>query len=218
MNMNTRTTPTSSLLSTILHIRKGAIANSCDDFRQSATGDSWKVKRNCFLSVSLGWVLMKIQGPSCLTLYTPHPATLGRDLSSLWMAVRSRTKSTSFQGTLFLSTDKISFHTKPLISFSIEDANWKLETQEASWKSAAGSNPLITKDKKNSREKILCFYEGKSSSRGTRSCASRDSAYAEELLASTSFLPGLSRIPVVFPRSRQLLFADAFVVRNIIRF
>jgi len=77
---------------------------------------------------------------------------------------------------------------------------------------------LITKDKKNSREKLLGFYEGKSSSRGTRSCASRDSAYAEELLASTSFLPGLSRIPVVFPRDRQLLFADAFVVRNIIRF
>jgi len=102
--------------------------------------------------------LMQFQGPSCLTLCTPHPATLGRALSSLWMAVRSPTKSTSFRGTLFLSTDKISFHTS-----------------------------------------------------GTRSCASRDSAYAEGLLVSTRFLRGLSRIPVFLPRDSQLLFADAFV-------
>jgi hypothetical protein len=160
MNINTRTTPTASLLSTMLHIRKEVIADSCDDFRQSTTGNSWKAKRNCFVSVFLGWVLMQIQGPSCLTLYTPHPATLGRALSSLWIAVRSPTKSTSFQCTLFLSTDKISFHTKPLLSFSIEDTNWKLTTQEASWKSATDSNPLITKEKKNSRRKILGFYAG----------------------------------------------------------
>jgi hypothetical protein len=160
MNINTRTTPTSSLLSTMLHIRKEAIADSCEDFRQSATGNSWKAKRNCFVSVFLGWVLMQIQGPSCLTLYTARPATLGRALSSLWMAVRSETKSTSFQGTLFLSTDKISFHTKPLISFSIEDTNWKLETQEGSCNSATDSNPLITKQKKNSRWKLLGFYAG----------------------------------------------------------
>jgi hypothetical protein len=44
MNINTRTTPTSSSLSTMLHIRKKAIADSCDDFRQSATGNSWKAK------------------------------------------------------------------------------------------------------------------------------------------------------------------------------
>jgi len=40
MNINTRTTPTSSSLSTMLHIRKKAIADSCDDFRQSAIGNS----------------------------------------------------------------------------------------------------------------------------------------------------------------------------------
>ncbi len=160
MNINTRTGPTSSWQSTMLHIRKEAIADSCDDFRQSAAANSWKAKRNCFLSVFLGWVLMQIQGPSCLTLYTPHPATLGRALSSLGIAVRALTKSTSFQGSLFLSTDKISFHTKPLISFSIEDTNWKLETPEASWKSATDSNPLISKEKKSSREKILGFYAG----------------------------------------------------------
>jgi hypothetical protein len=167
----------------MLHIRKEAIADSCEDFRQSATGNSWKAKRNCFVSVFLGWVLMQIQGPSCLTLYTARPATLGRALSSLWMAVRSETKSTSFQGTLFLSTDKISFHTKPLISFSIEDTNWKLETQEIR----------------------------KSSSRGTRSSGSRDSAYAEELLVSTRFLEGLSGIPVVLPRDSQLLVSSTFL-------
>ncbi len=36
MNINTRTTPTSSSLSTMLHIRKKAIADSCDE-----TGNSW---------------------------------------------------------------------------------------------------------------------------------------------------------------------------------
>jgi hypothetical protein len=42
MNINTRTTPKSSSLSRMLHIRKEAIADSCDEFRQSATGNSWR--------------------------------------------------------------------------------------------------------------------------------------------------------------------------------
>jgi hypothetical protein len=44
MNINTTTTPTSSSLSRMLHIRKKAIADNCDDFRQSATGNSRKAK------------------------------------------------------------------------------------------------------------------------------------------------------------------------------
>jgi hypothetical protein len=43
MNINTRTTPKSSSLSTMLHIRKEAIPDSCHDFRQSATGNNRKV-------------------------------------------------------------------------------------------------------------------------------------------------------------------------------
>jgi hypothetical protein len=71
---------------------------------------------------------------------------------------------------------------------------------------------LITKENKNSREKNpRLFTQGKSFSRGTWSSASRDLAYAEELLVSTRFLRGLARIPVVLPRDRELLFADAFV-------
>jgi hypothetical protein len=160
MNVKTRATPTISLLSTMLQIRKEAIADSCHDFRQSVTGNSWKAKRNCFLSVFLGWLLMQIQGPSCLNaLHTP-PRHVRESLKLPGNCRKIPTKSTSFQGTLFLSTDKISFHTKPLISFSIEDTNWKLETQEASWKSATDSNPLITKEKRNSREKIQGFYAG----------------------------------------------------------
>jgi hypothetical protein len=51
MNMNTRTMPTSSSLSTMLHIRKKAIADSCDDFRQSATG--WELKKQNVTTLEL---------------------------------------------------------------------------------------------------------------------------------------------------------------------